>query len=29
MDNNWLINESSGLKSVWLGDIKLFPVKPS
>ena len=27
MDRSWIIYESPGLKSVWLGDIKLFSVK--
>ena len=27
MDRSWLIHESPGLKSDWLGDIKLFSVR--
>ena len=29
MDRSWLIHESPGLKSDWLGDLKLFSVKNS
>ena len=28
-DRSWLIHESPGLKSDWLGDIKFFSVKNS